>query len=208
MDSKSILTTACTMELWATGNNPQTCLSFTFFPNRFFLYVGQHKQNICSVLFLSMTEGLGQLTDGSWGLDDFTQSHVYGVWPGYDYVGWSNASFSSGSVEMTFEFDRMRNFTSMKVQISTLITSVLAIKGPNLFDVSKVNPQSSLLVLAGSLQQLVHNRGENIQEGRLLLPFRVGLGSQACFFQAQSGQYKSQCSICHSGSGESHGQCH
>lgn len=62
-----------------------------------------------------MTEGLGQLTDGSWGLDDFTKSQVYGVWPGYDYVGWTNASFPGGSVEMTFEFDRIRNFTSMKV---------------------------------------------------------------------------------------------
>lgn len=75
------------------------------------------------VLFLSMTEGLGQLTDGSWGLDDFTQSHVYGVWPGYDYVGWSNASFSSGSVEMTFEFDRIRNFTSMKVSVELPLSS-------------------------------------------------------------------------------------
>ncbi|RXN35373.1 discoidin domain-containing receptor 2-like protein [Labeo rohita] len=55
----------------------------------------------------SMTEGLGQLTDGSWGLDDFTKSQVYGVWPGYDYVGWTNASFPDGSVEMTFEFDRV-----------------------------------------------------------------------------------------------------
>ncbi|KFZ50227.1 Discoidin domain-containing receptor 2, partial [Antrostomus carolinensis] len=36
----------------------------------------------------SMTEGLGQLTDGVSGLDDFTQTHEYHVWPGYDYVGW------------------------------------------------------------------------------------------------------------------------
>lgn len=77
------------------------------------------------ILFLSMTEGLGQLTDGSWGLDDFTQSHVYGVWPGYDYVGWSNASFSSGSVEMTFEFDRTRNFTSMKVSVELSLSSYM-----------------------------------------------------------------------------------
>lgn len=62
-----------------------------------------------------MTGGLGQLTDGSWGLDDFTRSHIYGVWPGYDYVGWNNASFSVEHVEMTFRFDRIRNFTSMKV---------------------------------------------------------------------------------------------
>ncbi|XP_010286492.1 PREDICTED: discoidin domain-containing receptor 2-like, partial [Phaethon lepturus] len=58
--------------------------------------------------------GLGQLTDGVLGLDDFTQSHQYRVWPGYDYVGWKNDSFSTGSVEMEFQFDRPRNFTSMK----------------------------------------------------------------------------------------------
>uniref|UniRef100_A0AAR2IN53 receptor protein-tyrosine kinase n=1 Tax=Pygocentrus nattereri TaxID=42514 RepID=A0AAR2IN53_PYGNA len=68
----------------------------------------------------SMTEGLGQLTDGSWGLDNFTQSQIYGVWPGYDYVGWTNGSFPSGSVEMTFVFDRVRNFTSMKVHCNNM----------------------------------------------------------------------------------------
>lgn len=62
-----------------------------------------------------MYGGLGQLTDGVLGLDDFTQSHQYRVWPGYDYVGWKNESFSTGSVEMEFQFDRPRNFTSMKV---------------------------------------------------------------------------------------------
>lgn len=69
-------------------------------------------------LIHSMTEGLGQLTDGVCGLDDFTVStvsHVYNVWPGYDYVGWNNESFPNGYVEIMFEFDRTRNFTSMKV---------------------------------------------------------------------------------------------
>ncbi|XP_041967458.1 discoidin domain-containing receptor 2 [Alosa sapidissima] len=70
----------------------------------------------------SLTEGLGQLTDGAWGLDDFTLSQVYGVWPGYDYVGWTNASFPSGYVEMTFEFDRVRNFSSMKVHCNNMYT--------------------------------------------------------------------------------------
>lgn len=63
----------------------------------------------------SMTEGLGQLTDGMCGLDDFTQSHVYNMLPGYDYVGWTNESFPNGHVEIMFEFDRIRNFTTMKV---------------------------------------------------------------------------------------------
>ncbi len=75
-----------------------------------------------------MTEGLGQLTDGSWGLDDFTKSQVYGVWPGYDYVGWTNASIPGGSVEMTFEFDRVRNFTSMKVCLKYIRVDMSLVK--------------------------------------------------------------------------------
>ncbi|XP_065428252.1 discoidin domain-containing receptor 2-like isoform X1 [Chrysemys picta bellii] len=66
--------------------------------------------------------GLGQLTDGVLGLDDFTQSHQYRVWPGYDYVGWKNESFSTGSVDMEFQFDRQRNFTSMKVHCNNMFS--------------------------------------------------------------------------------------
>ncbi|KAM9385287.1 discoidin domain-containing receptor 2 isoform 2-T2 [Pholidichthys leucotaenia] len=70
----------------------------------------------------SMTEGLGQLTDGALGSDDFTKSHLYDVWPGYDYVGWNNESFPTGFVEIMFEFDRIRNFTSMKVHCNNMFS--------------------------------------------------------------------------------------
>uniref|UniRef100_A0A8C2UHH4 Discoidin domain-containing receptor 2 n=1 Tax=Coturnix japonica TaxID=93934 RepID=A0A8C2UHH4_COTJA len=70
----------------------------------------------------SMTEGLGQLTDGVSGLDDFTQTHEYHVWPGYDYVGWRNESTAGGYVEITFEFDRIRNFTTMKVHCNNMFS--------------------------------------------------------------------------------------
>ncbi|KAM8873847.1 discoidin domain-containing receptor 2 isoform 2-T2 [Spinachia spinachia] len=70
----------------------------------------------------SMTEGLGQLTDGVCGLDDFAQSHVYNAWPGYDYVGWTNESFPAGYVEIMFEFDRTRNFTTMKVHCNNMFS--------------------------------------------------------------------------------------
>ncbi|KAM9322000.1 discoidin domain-containing receptor 2 [Pholidichthys leucotaenia] len=69
-----------------------------------------------------LTDGLGQLTDGSWGLDDFLHSHIYYLWPGYDYVGWSNKSFPKGYVEMVFEFDHVRNFTYMKVHCSNMFS--------------------------------------------------------------------------------------
>ncbi|NXU82831.1 DDR2 protein, partial [Xiphorhynchus elegans] len=40
--------------------------------------------------------------------------------PGYDYVGWRNESTTSGYVEITFEFDRVRNFTAMKVHCNNM----------------------------------------------------------------------------------------
>ncbi|KAM8728917.1 discoidin domain-containing receptor 2-like [Acanthopagrus schlegelii] len=69
-----------------------------------------------------LTKGLGQLTDGTWGLDDFLHSHIYSMWPGYDYVGWSNKSFPKGYVETIFEFDHVRNFTSMKVHCNNMFS--------------------------------------------------------------------------------------
>ncbi|XP_042320893.1 discoidin domain-containing receptor 2 isoform X2 [Sceloporus undulatus] len=76
----------------------------------------------------SMTEGLGQLTDGVAGLDDFSQTHEYHVWPGYDYVGWHNESTTNGYVEIIFEFDRIRNFTTMKVHCNNMFA-----KGAKIF---------------------------------------------------------------------------
>ncbi|NXL95972.1 DDR2 protein, partial [Alectura lathami] len=40
--------------------------------------------------------------------------------PGYDYVGWRNESTAGGYVEITFEFDRIRNFTTMKVHCNNM----------------------------------------------------------------------------------------
>ena len=50
------------------------------------------------------------------GQDDFVPMLQYQLWPGYDYVGWRNDSLGPGYVEMEFQFDRQRNFTSMKVR--------------------------------------------------------------------------------------------
>ncbi|XP_066569304.1 discoidin domain-containing receptor 2 isoform X1 [Amia ocellicauda] len=66
--------------------------------------------------------GLGQLTDGLIGQDDFLQTHQYRMWPGYDYVGWRNGSMGLGYVEMEFTFDRQRNFTSMKVHCNNMFS--------------------------------------------------------------------------------------
>ncbi|KAM4020031.1 epithelial discoidin domain-containing receptor 1 isoform 4-T5 [Anomaloglossus baeobatrachus] len=64
--------------------------------------------------------GLGQLTDGVIGADDFLQHKEQGVWPGYDYVGWNEASFPSGYLEMEFEFDALRSFTYMRVHANNM----------------------------------------------------------------------------------------
>ncbi|XP_069841779.1 discoidin domain-containing receptor 2-like isoform X2 [Dendropsophus ebraccatus] len=69
-----------------------------------------------------MFDGLGQLTDGVLGLDDFTHSHQYRVWPGYDYIGWKNESMRNGYVEIEFQFDGPRNFTFMKVHCNNMFT--------------------------------------------------------------------------------------
>ncbi|CAN0351273.1 unnamed protein product [Lampetra fluviatilis] len=70
-----------------------------------------------------MYGGLGQLTDGVWGLDDFALSPEHRVWPGYDYVGWSNGSLSLPYLLMLFEFDEPRNFSAMKVHCNNMFQS-------------------------------------------------------------------------------------
>ncbi|NWR81024.1 DDR2 protein, partial [Centropus unirufus] len=73
--------------------------------------------------------------------------------PGYDYVGWHNESTTDGYVEITFEFDHIRNFTAMKVHCNNMFA-----KGVKIFkevqcyfrsDASEWEPSvvSSVLVL-------------------------------------------------------------
>lgn len=66
--------------------------------------------------------GLGQLTDGVLGLDDFTQSHELRVWPGYDYVGWAAATQTDGRVQMDFHFDSLCTFDYMKVHCNNMFS--------------------------------------------------------------------------------------
>lgn len=69
-----------------------------------------------------LSGGLGQLADGVVGLDDFVESRQYRLWPGYDYVGWRNDGLGPGYVEMEFQFNRQRNFTSMKVHSNNMFS--------------------------------------------------------------------------------------
>uniref|UniRef100_A0A8C4YX80 Tyrosine-protein kinase receptor n=1 Tax=Gadus morhua TaxID=8049 RepID=A0A8C4YX80_GADMO len=70
-----------------------------------------------------LSGGLGQLTDGVIGQDDFLLTRQYQGWPGYDYLGWRNDSLSTlGHVEMEFMFQTQRNFTSMKVHSNNMFS--------------------------------------------------------------------------------------
>uniref|UniRef100_A0A667X8E8 receptor protein-tyrosine kinase n=1 Tax=Myripristis murdjan TaxID=586833 RepID=A0A667X8E8_9TELE len=70
-----------------------------------------------------LSGGLGQLTDGVIGQDDFLKTRQHHVWPGYDYLGWRNDSLATLKyVEMEFVFDRQRNFTSMKVHSNNMFS--------------------------------------------------------------------------------------
>ncbi|CAL8348265.1 unnamed protein product [Lota lota] len=80
------------------------------------IYDGTHQRR-------RLSGGLGQLTDGVIGQDDFLLTRQYHGWPGYDYLGWRNDSLSTlGYVEMEFVFDRQRNFTSMKVHSNNMFS--------------------------------------------------------------------------------------
>lgn len=79
-------------------------------------YDGFHEQR-------KLFGGLGQLTDGVTGRDDFLVTRQYNVWRGYDYLGWKNDTpGTQGYVEMEFVFDCLRNFTSMKVHCNNMYT--------------------------------------------------------------------------------------
>ncbi|XP_069775528.1 discoidin domain-containing receptor 2-like isoform X2 [Narcine bancroftii] len=66
--------------------------------------------------------GLGQLTDGVLGLDDFTQSLELRVWPGYDYVGWENRTLGSDHVVVEFHFDQLSTFDYMRIHCNNMFT--------------------------------------------------------------------------------------
>lgn len=55
--------------------------------------------------------GLGQLTDGTAGNDNF-KLDVSGYGRGYEWVGWRNDSLHSQPLELVFEFDTVRNFSA------------------------------------------------------------------------------------------------
>ncbi|XP_014167011.1 epithelial discoidin domain-containing receptor 1-like, partial [Geospiza fortis] len=66
--------------------------------------------------------GLGQLSDGVLGLDDFLRTRERRLWPGYDYVGWPRPPGPHPHVELEFEFQELRTFHAMQVHCNNLHT--------------------------------------------------------------------------------------
>ncbi|XP_022711701.1 discoidin domain-containing receptor 2-like isoform X2 [Varroa jacobsoni] len=59
----------------------------------------------------TLHDGLGQLTDGIEGGDNFKAEYSSSLGQGYEWVGWRNDSPHSNPLEMVFEFDSIRNFS-------------------------------------------------------------------------------------------------
>lgn len=64
-----------------------------------------------------MFGGLGQLCDGVLGGNDFMESKELRVWPGYDYMGWSQDVLGQPAVDIEFHFEKTRIFHTMQVSV-------------------------------------------------------------------------------------------
>ncbi|CAL4141734.1 unnamed protein product, partial [Meganyctiphanes norvegica] len=65
--------------------------------------------------------GLGQLTDGETGHTNF-RIDALGLDRGYEWVGWKNEYFKDRPVEIIFEFDEIRNFSSINFYTNNFFT--------------------------------------------------------------------------------------
>jgi len=82
-----------------------------------------------------LSGGLGQLTDGEEGQPNFRlDPRGLGI-KGYQWIGWHNDSFSAASrsgkssaefrgasVEMTWKFDAVRNFSALRIHANNMFT--------------------------------------------------------------------------------------
>ncbi|XP_069163604.1 discoidin domain-containing receptor 2 [Procambarus clarkii] len=68
-----------------------------------------------------LSGGLGQLTDGETGHTNF-RVDALGRGRGYEWVGWKNDSRQAQPVEITFEFDSVRNFSAVHIYANNFFT--------------------------------------------------------------------------------------
>ncbi|XP_030556117.1 discoidin domain-containing receptor 2 [Drosophila novamexicana] len=65
--------------------------------------------------------GLGQLVDGQRGKDNFRMD-INGFGKGYEWVGWRNDTLSGRPVEITFEFETVRNFSAVIIHTNNMFS--------------------------------------------------------------------------------------
>lgn len=68
-----------------------------------------------------LSGGLGQLTDGEMGHTNF-RVDALAMGRGYEWVGWKNTTRQGQPVEITFEFDSVRNFSAVHIYANNLFT--------------------------------------------------------------------------------------
>ncbi|XP_045125645.1 LOW QUALITY PROTEIN: discoidin domain-containing receptor 2-like [Portunus trituberculatus] len=68
-----------------------------------------------------LSGGLGQLTDGETGHTNF-RVDALGRGRGYEWVGWKNDSRQHQPVEITFEFETVRNFSAVHIYTNNFFT--------------------------------------------------------------------------------------
>ncbi len=68
-----------------------------------------------------LSGGLGQLTDQELGISNFRLDRQGIGKKGYEWVGWKNdSSVHNGPIEISFEFDRVYNFTAVQIHGNNL----------------------------------------------------------------------------------------
>lgn len=84
-----------------------------------FTYDGQNKNSYLS-------GGLGQLVDGEEGYSNFRLDNQGIGKKGYEWVGWRNDS-SIEPISIIFEFDHVRNFSSVRVFSNNMFTKSIRV---------------------------------------------------------------------------------
>ncbi|XP_034472140.1 discoidin domain-containing receptor 2 [Drosophila innubila] len=65
--------------------------------------------------------GLGQLVDGQRGKDNFRMD-INGFGKGYEWIGWRNDTLFGRPVEITFEFETVRNFSAVIIHTNNMFS--------------------------------------------------------------------------------------
>ena len=69
-----------------------------------------------------LSGGLGQLLDGSEGQSNFRLDPDITGRKGFEWIGWKNDSNDRGPIQIIFEFEKVRNFTSVRFHANNMFS--------------------------------------------------------------------------------------